>query len=82
MRLIGNNVLIERIVPEEKTASGLFIPKSNQNHNRGIVIAFGPKVDFLSVGDTIQHYKGFGTPYTHEGKNCLFLKADEIELIL
>ncbi len=82
MQLIRNKVLIEVIESEEKTASGLFIPLNKRNDNEGTVIAFGPDVDFLTIGDKIRHYRGFGTPYTHEGKKCLFLKADEIEVIL
>lgn len=82
MKPIGNKVLIEVIEPEEKTASGLFIPSAKRNNNEGVVVAFGSRVDFLNIGDKIRHYQGYGTPYTHEGKKCLFLKADEIELIL
>jgi co-chaperonin GroES (HSP10) len=82
MKLPGDKVLIQIIEPAATTAAGLFILRDKQQDNEGVVLDFGPRVSFLSIGDKVRHYKGCGTAYEYEGKKCLFLKKDEIELVL
>lgn len=82
MKLPGDKVLIQIIEPTATTTAGLFIPRNKQQDNEGIVLDFGPRVYFLSIGDKVRHYKGCGTAYEYEGKKCLFVKKDEIELVL
>ncbi len=82
MKLTGDKVLVHVFEPAETTAAGLFIPLAKRVKNEGVVLLTGPRVKSVSIGNKIRFYKGFGTPYTHEGKKCLFLKNDEIELVL
>jgi chaperonin GroES len=49
-----NNVVVRYLEQEEKTAGGLFLPNTvNGQRDRVEVIAVGPKVEFLSAGDTV-----------------------------
>ena len=53
-----DRVVVRRVKPVEKTASGIFIPeKAQENINRGVVIAVGPgSKDFsmtLKEGDSV-----------------------------
>lgn len=83
MQLLGRKVLVEKIKPQEATASGVIIPMANRKKNEGTVIAVSDKAEFVKVGDTVRYFQGSGVPYEHEGKDCLFLREDhDIELIL
>ncbi len=83
MKLIGNKILVEKIEAPEKTPTGIIIPLNKRVENEGTVLFVGPKVSpEIQVGNKVRYYKGFGQPYQHEGKDCLFLKEEELELVL
>ncbi len=82
MRLIKNKVLVELIEPKETTESGVFIPLANRIQNEAVVAIIGPKVTCVAVGNKIRYYKGFGDPIEIEGKKCLFITDEQIELVL
>ena len=50
-----DRVLVKRVLPEEKTAGGVFLPESAQKKLReGIIMAVGPKaVGSVQAGDRI-----------------------------
>ncbi|MGH2666062.1 GroES family chaperonin [Flavobacterium sp.] len=83
MKVIGKRVLVEKIVPAEKTAAGIFIPIANQKQNEGIVLAVGDKTKYIKVGDKVRYYQHAGVYVEHDGKECLFLhEENDIELVL
>lgn len=54
-RPLGNNVLIQRIKNEEKTASGLYIPDTaKEKAQTGTVLAVGPGRFDAATGTTIR----------------------------
>lgn len=81
MRLIGKKVLIEIVEAAEKNEAGIILPENKRPKNRGKVSIVGPEVTAVSVGNDVQFYMGVGTPIEYEGKKCLFVKEDEIEIV-
>ena len=47
-----DNIAVTRIVADKATSSGIIL-KSSEEPDRAEVIAIGPKVDEVSVGDTV-----------------------------
>lgn len=84
----GDNVLIKRKDPIEKTEGGLYVPKTAQEKsNQAIVVAIGPgKVTDkgttipmkLEVGMTVLIGKWSGTEIELDGESHLILHQDEI----
>ena len=83
-KLIGDRVLVEIIVQEEKTASGIFLPvNSSKKSLQGKVLMIGASVKYIKEGDSVKHYDHCGATIEYQGKNCLILKeSTEIEVIL
>lgn len=75
----GDRVIV-RLIKEEKTAGGLFIPDSAQDKpQEGIVLAVGPGVKAnLSEADRIAFAKYAGTPIKVEGQDYLVLAERDI----
>ena len=83
MKLIGKKLLIEIIEAPTTTPAGIIIPLSQRVDNEGIVKITGPDVSpDIQPGKKVRYYSGFGVPMEIEGKKCLFLKEDELELVL
>jgi chaperonin GroES len=79
MKILKNRVLAEII--KEEVKNGIIL--STLQKNKAKVLEVGIEAKFVKKGDLIQYHAGFGTPYTHEGKDCLFLVEDQdIEVIL
>lgn len=83
MRIINDRVLI-KIIKQDTTKSGLYIPKKSQKNNTGIVVLVGDKVKFTKVGDTIMRYDHAGIPLNYLGEDCLLLSEgrDIISILL
>jgi co-chaperonin GroES (HSP10) len=47
-----DNIAVTRIVADKATSSGIIL-KSSEEPDRAEVIAIGPKVDEVNVGDTV-----------------------------
>jgi chaperonin GroES len=85
---LHNRVVVERLDPEEKTASGIIIPDTaKEKPQKGKVISVGPgnrdkegKHVPLDVknGDLILFTKYGGTDVTLDGTEYLILKEDDI----
>jgi len=83
MKLIGKKILVELIEAPTTTPAGIIIPLSQRVENEGIVKVVGPDVSpEIQPGNKVRYYAGFGIPMEVEGKKCLFLKEDELELVL
>jgi co-chaperonin GroES (HSP10) len=52
MKPTRDNIIVERIAGEKETASGIIL-KSSEGPDRAKVLAIGPKVDEVSVGDEL-----------------------------
>lgn len=78
---LGTRVVITQDKPEEKTASGLYIPDSAQEKpNRGTVIAVADKSE-LKVGDKVIYAKFTGKEVEVDKVTYVLLKEDDILLV-
>lgn len=77
---IGERVLIEIKMSEEKTSGGLVIPQTAQEKTQeGKVTAVGTGENIkVKVGDQVIYDKYAGTPFKIGEKDYLIIKADEI----
>jgi co-chaperonin GroES (HSP10) len=88
MRLMGNNVLVERI-DRKVSAGGILIPETSNDRKaeRARVIAVGPgeqRDTGLVVGDVIalEKWIGVGTKVVIDGRDMLIVDADEVIAVL
>lgn len=78
MKPIKGSVFAERIITENKTASGIIIPDSVKKENKFKVVAVGSGVQFLNVGDTVKMYNGAMRPdIDYNGKLVKVLREKE-----
>lgn len=89
LKPLSNNVIVEVVEVEEKTASGIFLPDTavKEKPQQGKVLAVGrgkysdngtlikPEV---KAGDEIIFAKYSGTPVKHQGKDYLILSERDI----
>lgn len=83
-----DRVIVKRAEEVTKSASGLYIPDSNQSSSdRGVVMAVGPGrlLDngitaemSVSVGDTVVFARGSGQTVKVDGDDLLILTEDHI----
>lgn len=52
MQPTRDNIIVERIAAEKETSSGIIL-KSTEGPDKAKVIALGPKVDEVQVGDEV-----------------------------
>ena len=77
-KLIGNRILAEVIITDNKSASGIILgPTANLDANKGTVIAVGPKEEIIKIGDTIKFDKNTAIEQEINGKQCVFLRGGE-----
>jgi co-chaperonin GroES (HSP10) len=50
---LGTRILVKGIAAKRETASGIILTGGSDEVPRGLVVAVGPKVDQVKVGDTI-----------------------------
>jgi chaperonin GroES len=84
---LGNRVVVEPALAEQKTVSGIIIPDSAQEKpQRGTVVAVGKgKKDEemeVKVGDTILYGKYAGTEISVDGKDYMIMSQSDIMAIL
>ncbi len=84
---LGDRVLIEPAMAEEKTASGIIIPDTaKEKPQKGKVVAVGPgKVDepiTVKVGDNVLYGKFSGTELALDGKEYLIMRESDIYAII
>lgn len=77
-------VLIEPFEPEKVTQSGIIIPDSSQQQpNQATVVAVGPKVEEIKVGDHVFYPKSYQmNELDNEGKKQILLKEEIILAII
>ncbi len=81
---IGDRVLIEIKMSEEKTSGGLVIPQTAQEKTQeGKIVAIGNGENIkVKVGDQVIYDKYAGTQFKIGDKDCLIIKAEEILAVL
>jgi chaperonin GroES len=91
---LGENILLSKFIPEEKTASGLFIPEmALKEEFVGRVVAVGPGVGLNILkqnsaaripmaGDRVQYGEYAGIPIFYEGKDYFLMKESAVLCIL
>ena len=89
LRALNDNVVIEIVELEKKTASGIILSKetSKPSHSEGVIVAVGEgkclengtlKTPSVSVGQRVI-YNGFaGTKVSHQGKDLVILSSDDV----
>lgn len=84
---LSDRVLIEPKAVEVKTASGIIIPETaKEKPLEGTVIAVGPGTKDVTmevkVGDVVLYGKYSGTEITHDSKEYLIMRQNDIMAIL
>lgn len=83
MKPLGNRVIIEPLVAEEKTQGGIIIPDSaKEKPQSGKVVAVGPGTKDepmeVKVGDVVLYGKYSGTEISYENNNYLIMSQSDI----
>jgi len=92
LKPLADNILIEPLQAEQKTASGILIPDTaKEKPQQGRVVAVGPgKVSeegkiiapSVKVGDTVLYKKWGGNDVKVNGKEMLIVKEEDILAII
>lgn len=79
---IKKNVILELIEKEKTTASGLILTKADPHEaNRGLVIAVGPEVEDVKVGDEVLPNWNQGRNLKYDGKDIWVVQEEHIVLV-
>ena len=93
LKPLGSHVVVEPVVQEEKTASGIYLPDTaaKEKPQQGKVIAVGTgkytdngqliKLE-VKAGDAVVFAKYSGTPVKIDGKDYLVLEERDILAII
>lgn len=95
-KLLGDRILIEQDKTEEKTASGVYLAKTEEmdDYKRGVVIEVGPGKKYYSQLSNQMEYENmqvmpgdkvifqFGNTINVDGKQYLLVQEDDIIRIL
>ena len=89
---LGDRILVKSLQQEEKTPGGIILPDTAQEKpQEGKVVATGKGRTMedgsvrpleVKVGDTVLFAKYSGTEVTHEEKEFLILREDDILAVL
>jgi chaperonin GroES len=87
MKPVNDRVIVKPAPAEEKTTGGIIIPDTaKEKPQRGEIIAVGPGKDgnlmTVSKGDMVLYGKYAGQEFSHEGKDYLIMREDDILVIL
>jgi len=81
---LGNRILIEVKIMNEKTSGGIVIPQASQEKTQeGIVKAIGESDEIkVKVGNTVMYDKYAGTEIKINDKDHLLIKSEDILAIV
>lgn len=87
MKPINDRVVVKPAPADEKTSGGIIIPDTaKEKPQRGEVVAVGPGKEgnkmTVKKGDVVLYGKYSGQEITHEGKDFLIMREDDILVIL
>jgi co-chaperonin GroES (HSP10) len=74
IKLLSDRILVKPNAIEERNSFGIILPENQKNRDESVIVAIGPKVKELKVGDTIRKFPQVpGIPYTEDGVDYLIL---------
>lgn len=76
MKPIKNKIFAE-IQEPKPTKGGLFLMDSDLEKNQAKVLAIGPKVAHIKVGDVVRFNPNWVSYYDFNGKKCVFMAEEE-----
>ncbi len=76
-----DKIFAERL-PEEKSPAGIIMASANLNKYRCKVLAIGPKVEVVKVGDVLRYDHQTAVDYPWEGKPTIFLEEEKNVLFI
>lgn len=84
---LADNVLVEQMEAEERTASGIYIPDTaKEKPQKGTVVAAGHGTKEITmevkVGDKVYYKKYAGTEISVDGKDYLMMKQSDILAVI
>ena len=80
IKVIGNRVLIEEIVEDIKSESGIILGNTNTSANQkiGKVISIGNLVEEIKINDKVMFDGHRVTPLDFEGKTYLIMEESNV----
>ena len=83
MRPLADRVVLEQIEAQEATASGIILPDSaKQRPLKGKVMAVGPSVKDVKVGDLVLYGKYAHQPFKDTGVEYIVINEPDIIAIV
>jgi chaperonin GroES len=80
---LADRVLIEPLKAEEVTSSGLVIPASAQSTpQEAMVIAVGPEVTDVTIGDRVVYSLYGGTKLDYDGKSYIVIDIKDLVCVV
>ena len=74
-----DNVLVKPLEPDQKTASGILLPDSvKEKPQKGLVMAVGPKVKQIKVGQQVLYKKWGGNEVKVGTEEWMILEQKDI----
>jgi chaperonin GroES len=82
LKPIRNNLLVELIQKEKITKSGIVLSVADRDEvNRGVILAVGPEVLDLKVGDNILPNWNAGRQTKYENQDLWIVNEDDVVLV-
>ena len=82
LKPIKNTVIVELVEKEKVSSGGILLAKADPIEvNRAEVLAIGPDVTDIAVGDQVLPNWNLATKTKFETKELYFISADEIVLV-
>lgn len=79
---LHNRIAVTLDKPETQSAGGIILPATTfKTGTEGIVIAIGPKVEQVKVGDHIKFGEHAGTEATANGIDFLIMRESDVMMI-
>ena len=80
INVLKNNVAVELIEKEKVTPSGLILSAADPTEaNKGVVVAIGPDVTSVQVGDIVlPNWNGNTGKFTHEDQDLWIIPEKQI----
>ena len=80
MKALRDNIIIDKIAEETKSASGLILTgtASDSLFNKGIVLSFGEEANGVEVGDTIIYMKSQEAEIIDDGSKLFVISYKHV----
>ena len=83
LQQLTDRVVLEQIESEEKTSSGIILPDSaKEKPEQAKVIAIGPDVKGIKVGETVLYTKYGPNEVKVDGKEYLIVKEEDVMAVI